>query len=372
MQSLFGGIMMLRWFFSGFALLSLTALASAQSSLSYRPITAPAPAPEPSTGPGSHGWPASQTPPVYAPLPVLEAPPSGFAAMPQQGYAVLDAEGLPPLPGSLEDNFNNEVNARRAFRICTWNDYRISIFPNSLLWENGFADKRAPRLSLTGTNFKNPVTDNTLENSIGTTFAGFRIDTPGRDLAFQLDIFAVVHSRLSPEDLLATDYRFGVPLSFQYGNWRGKIAYEHTSTHLGDEYQRNSGNFPKNYAKDEVVIGLARDIDTLRIYGQVSYAFFQDLVGDPKRWRYDAGFQYVLPWSGGLSGAPYIAAHAVARGDVQYNPDVNAQIGWLWRNPYQRLANLRVFVEYNEGRSQFGQFAFDREKFYGIGIAADF
>ena len=59
-------------------------------------------------------------------------------------------------------------------------------------------------------------------------------------------------------------------------------------------------------------------------------------------------------------------------GELGVVTDCLVQVGWLWRNPYQRLANLRVFVEHSEGRSPFGQFVYDREKWTGVGIASDF
>ena len=44
----------------------------------------------------------------------------------------------------------------------------------------------------------------------------------------------------------------------------------------------------------------------------------------------------------------------------------------MWRNPHQRLANLRVFAEYYSGYSQYGHFYDQRERFYGIGLSGDF
>ena len=375
----------LRWLSPAAAAVGFAGASVAQTPAFYdRPIAATAPVPEPqSTGPGSHGWPGTVNPRPFgsqldgtpAPVapPVLEAPPSAFAGYQPTPYdAVPDAEGLRPLPGSLEDNFNREVAARRLFRVCTWNDYRVTGFPQTLLWESPLGDKRAPRFQALGTNLSNFVETKTFDGSIGGTLGLLRVDTPGRDLAFQLDAFAVVMSRLSPNDLIATDYRYGIPLTFQRGDWRGKLSYEHTSSHLGDSYLVATGRLPIRYAKDEVVVGLSRDFDSLRIYGQAAYAFRQSLFGDPKRGRFEGGFQYVCPYPTGFSGTPYIAAHVTSRGELQYNPDGLVQVGVLWRNPYQRLANLRVFVEYYQGRSPFGQFVYDREKWTGVGIASDF
>jgi hypothetical protein len=347
----------------------------------------PAPAPDPqSTGPGSHGWPGTASPrPTWSPLdayppppppplpPVLETPPSAFT-----GYnvpppvIVPDAEGLPPLPGSLEENFNRELGARRLFRVCTWNDYRITGFPQTLLWQPPIAEKRAPRFQALGTTLDNYANSRTLDSSIGNTLGLLRVDTPGRDLSFQLDAFAVVHTRHTPANILVQDYRYGIPLTWRRGLWSGKLSYEHTSSHVGDDALFAGAVTPIRYSKDEAVLGVARDFDSLRVYGQVSYAFKQNLIDRPKKYRFDAGFQWVCPFATGFSGAPYIAANVTSRGELKYNPDGLAQVGWMWRNPYQRLANLRVFVEYYQGHSPFGQLIYQREKWTGVGIAADF
>ena len=331
-----------------------------------------------STGPGSQGWPVplGQTAPQVvqpSPTPLLETPPSAFSGQPSPGV-VLDQEGLPPLAGSLSDDFNKEVAGRRSFQYCNWENTRVSLFPSTLLWEPPLASKREARLQVMPTNFQNYVNKWTLETSIGTTAGILRVEPAGRDLAYQLDVFGVVHTRLSPDDLMASDYRFGVPLTARWGNWQGKLAYEHTSAHLGDEFQRNTGRLPINFAKDEAVLGVSRTFPefALRVYGQVSYAFMQDLAGDPDRKRYDAGFQWVCQVPTGLSGAPFVAAHIEARGDQDFDPNFVAQVGWLWRNPYQRLANFRVYAEYYKGRSPYGQFFKEREDFYGLGFACDY
>jgi hypothetical protein len=299
---------------------------------------------------------------VRQPLPTGEAKPVGQRPV-----------DLKPLPGSLEYSFEQELANREAQRLIIWNGTTIQNFPTTLLWEPVYASKREPRMMIGGTNYQNYVNDRTLETSIGTTIGLWRITPPGHDWAFQVDLFGVVHTRLSPQDLMAADYRFGVPITFRWEDWHGKIGYEHTSTHLGDEYQRNTGVLPYNFSKDELVTGLGRYFldRSLRVYGQVSYAFSQDLLNDPNRFRFDSGFQYVVPnW--GSSGSPFVAAHADFQGVLGFNPNINLQAGWLWRNPTQRLANARVFVEYYRGRSPYGQFAFVREDFYGVGAALDF
>lgn len=332
----------------------------------------PAPSPAPATGPTSYGWPQPTAP--VAPPSVLEAPPSGFAALPPGGPYLLDAEGMTPLPGSLEENLNKEAAARRSFRYCTWNDLRITMFPSTLLWTPPLAEKRAARLGATATDLDRYGKNYTVDSSIGTTVGLLRVDTSGHDLAYQFDFFAVAHLRTTPQDVIAADYRFGIPLTWQWGDWHGKLAYERTQSHLGDDYLRLNGLPPANkFVRNEVVLGLDRNFDGLRLYGTVGYAFSQEGMPDrSKKLRFDGGFEYVMPQATGFSGTPFVACHVDAREATGYNPNAVAQVGWLWRNPYQRLANLRVYAEYYKGRSQFGQFQYDRESFYGVGIAGDF
>ena len=344
-------------------------------------------------------------PPISQPLPMPASPPVNNLAVPVQpsytlpgtagmGYPLLESQPMyqrqplptgeatpvyarpvdvKPLPGSLEYSYEMELAAREQQRQLIWNGTTIQNFPSTLLWEVPFASKREPRMMVQGTSYENYVNTRTLETSIGTTLGLFRITPPGHDWAFQIDFFGVVHSRLSPEDLMASDYRFGVPLTFHWADFHGKISFEHTSAHLGDEYQRNTRVLPYNFSKDEAVLGVGHYFleRSLRVYGQVSYAFFQDVVNDPNRYRYDLGFQYIAP-GGGSVGSPFIAAHVDYQGLQKFQANYNAQAGWIWRNPTQRLSNVRVFAEYYKGRSPYGQFLFNREDFYGVGLSCDF
>ena len=350
------------------------------------------PAPTPLMTPGQP-TPTSPQAGTLAPMPaLLESNPAPAASGGQPADVFLAPNGKPPLPGTLEDTFNQELAARRLFRDCGWDGVRYTLFPSTLLWQPPIALLRDPRMSVIASTYNNYVNTYTIDNSIGGTIGFFRQDITGADLSFQQDLFAVVHTRLSPDDLIASDYRFGFPLSFRRGDWTGKIAYEHTSAHLGDEYLRNTGRLPINFSKNEVVFGLSRYVPEiwLRLWGQYSYAFTQDLVGRPETVtapdgtqvvrssgkpdpsRFDAGFEIAYPYATGFTGAPYLAASVEANGLYKYNPNVVAQVGWRWHNPFQRLANVRVYGQYYSGHSQFGQFYFEKEHFFAVGLAGDF
>ena len=72
------------------------------------------------------------------------------------------------------------------------------------------------------------------------------------------------------------------------------------------------------------------------------------------------------------NGTPFAAANVEYRGDQNFHPNYTIQAGWLWRNPTQRLGNVRVFVERYDGRSPFGQNIALREQFTSVGFGFDY
>ncbi len=284
---------------------------------------------------------------------------------------------LPALPGSVEDQYQRELRAREELTARTPEGNIFTFLPNTLLWEPALAVKRDPRLQLLATNLKNYKGNFTLDTSIGGTMGLFRYEFPGSDTSVQLDMFGLVLTRLSPDDLMAADYRFGLPISWQRGWWSGKIGYEHTSAHIGDEQQQARGLFTRSFAKDELVLGLSRIFyEQLRIYGHLAYAFnFQvpDVESTTKhRSRADIGFEWYDRKPTGFWGTPFVAGNVEVRGDQGGKSNLTVQAGWLWKNPYQRFGMARVFVEHYRGQSPYGQFIRDRETFTSFGFGFDY
>ena len=282
-------------------------------------------------------------------------------------------EGLRPLPGTLGDTLEREYAARELFRHTTWRQTVWTLFPTSLLWEPPMASRREPRMAAEYTSLANYRNDWTLATSIGGTQGLFRAEPIGSATKYQLDIFGVVQTRLSPDDLIAADYRFGFPVSIERGPWHAKIAYEHTSAHLGDEAIVNGGFTMSRYAKDELVLGGGRWFnDCLRLYLQLGWAFYQDLPKEYERGRFDIGFEAYRRGPTGWQGTPYAAGNLELRGEQDYATNLNVQVGWLWRNPELRIAQFRVYGGYYTGNTQYGQFFETKENFGFIGIAGDY
>ncbi len=353
------------------AVLGVVGPAAAQS----QPTSVPVPTiPElaapsaPTAGPGSLGWPQPVLPPT---TPLLETPPSGLVAPP------VDTLSAAPLPGSLEEQLAQEYDARKLFRYCTWNGVTLTAMPRDLLWQPPFAIKREPRMVLLPTTLDNYRDNWTLDTSIGATVGMWRADLPGHDLSFQFDIAAVVHTRLTPDDLTAHDYRFAFPLTARWGPWHAKLAYEHTSAHIGDELIRAQRlvDIP-GMSRDEIVVGVGRWLwNQLRVYGQVAYGArlaYSTGFTEKFRYRFDYGFEWYHPGPTGWAGTPFAALNLDHRGDRNFDANVTAQVGWLWRNPYERLANIRLFGEYYTGVSPYGVFFQTKESFFAVGLSCDY
>lgn len=327
---------------------------------------------------------AQDPPPVVTPSNPLPAPAEMLNPSPLPAVSPATtltqpafADPLPPLPGSVEDRYLKELDDRRQFQTQTWRGTYVTALPNSLLWAPPLAVKKEPRIQVLSTDVPNAGGGRTYDTSVGMTAGLVRGEFEGADFAAQVDVFGVVFTRFSPDELLLADYRFGVPVTFRWNWWQAKVSFERTAAHLGDDFIRRTGQVAARFEKKEVVLGVGRYLyDNLRVYGQVGYAYsFQvpGLEGTPReKTRFDLGAEWSFRCSTGWAGTPFVAANAEFRGDQNYDANYVIQAGWLWRNPTQRLGTCRVFAEYYVGHSPYGQALQNRERSIGVGFGVDY
>lgn len=249
------------------------------------------------------------------------------------------------------------------------------LLPRTLLWTPPLANPLEPRFYVKGTTLQNNNVENPLDTAIGGTLGLVRYHPTGRnDKAWQLDFFAVCFSRWDNQgDGVGVDWRVGVPLTFAQGPWEGKIAYEHTSTHLSDEFAEHTGRKRISNTRDEIVLGLAyRFLDDFRAYGILGFALSRHIPGDDKSpLRFDCGLEWCSPCATGWHGRPFAAVDLEFRGEQDHQANFNSQIGWIWRG-YDYGRAFRVALEYYTGRSTYGQFYLDRENWLGVAVLYDF
>jgi hypothetical protein len=199
------------------------------------------------------------------------------------------------------------------------------------------------------------------------------VDGP-RPGGFQLDVDAAAFPRLdlrNNNDLVATDFRGGFPLTFGYGPWEAKLGYYHVSSHLGDEFLIRHPGFPRiNYVRDEVVLGVAYRIrPSLRLYSEAAYAFNTD--GGAQPWHFQFGAECSELGPTGFRGSPFIAVNGHIREEVNWGGSLTAQAGWQWRGDGPGHL-LRVGVNYFNGITEQYSFLNEHEQFVGVGTWYDY
>jgi hypothetical protein len=191
---------------------------------------------------------------------------------------------------------------------------------------------------------------------------------------FQVDVEAAALVRLNFDegmDVQATDYRVGVPFTYGWENKAIKFGYWHVSSHLGDEFiLRNAPNFTRyNYAKDSLVFGYSEYVtQKLRLYGEASWAFWSD-VAEP--WEFQFGFDYAPRCPTGFHGAPFLAANALLRQELDFGGHFVVQTGWAWRAD-EGGGLLRLGVHYFNGKSSQRSFWNQSEQQIGMGVWYDY
>ncbi len=192
---------------------------------------------------------------------------------------------------------------------------------------------------------------------------------------WQLDIEGAAFPRMSLEperdrDLVSSDFRFGIPLTFRSGRWEGKLAYYHFSSHLGDEFLLTFPDATRiNYVRDAVVLGVAlRPCPELRLYTEADWAFNGD--GGGRGWQFQFGAELSPAYPTGMFGAPFLAVAGHIREEIDFGGSLTAQTGWAWRGQSGHLA--RVGVHYFNGKSSQFQFFDQHEEQIGLALWYDY
>ncbi len=248
---------------------------------------------------------------------------------------------------------------------------RYTALPATLIWQPPLASQQEPRMWVRSSNANG---ESTIDTAIGTTrgLMNLLLDEE-RELAIQLDFFAVVFTRFNERRLLtAVDYRVGAPITAAWRDWRFKFGFEHSSSHIGDEYAAVTGKQQMVHVRDELVFGVARNLtQRWKVYGQFAYAVnTSELIGD-QRDRFNLGTEWGLRQATDWRGSPFLAYDLTFRADQSHHPNHTLQLGWQIIDPISER-RLRAFLELYRGLSPFGQFYRDHESWLGVVVSFDF
>ncbi len=253
-------------------------------------------------------------------------------------------------------------------------NWRTEIMPDGLIYRSYQAGPRESRMQLNmfqETSSNQTLWDVTLGGRRGIWRYGN--GNPQKPEGWQLDIEGAALVRLNRDqnsDVDASDFRFGVPLTYGWGRWQYKMAYYHLSSHLGDELiERTPGVIRKNYVRDAILFGASfNPSPAWRLYGETGYAFFADGGAEP--WEFQFGVEYSQPGPTGSRGTPFFATNAHLREESNFGGDYTAQVGWLWRGETGSL--FRTGFQFLAGKSNSYQFFNESEQQFGGAIWYDY
>jgi hypothetical protein len=246
--------------------------------------------------------------------------------------------------------------------------------PDGLIYHSYLAGVRESRLASVWEYVKGYgwVWDSTLGGRVGILRYGTQNGI--RPEGWQLDVEAAAFPQLDigqDLDLIAVDFRAGVPLTYGFDRYQGKFGYYHVCSHLGDEITPLATTLHQtDYIRDAIVWGNAYYLtDDLRIYAEVSWAFHT--YGEAKPWEFQIGAEYSpVSHEGDFSGSPFLAFDAEFRQDVNYEATLVLQAGWQWRSISNHL--LRIGAQFYTGKNEVLQLLDSNERMVGIGTWYDY
>ena len=196
------------------------------------------------------------------------------------------------------------------------------------------------------------------------------------DQGFQLDVEAAFLGQFDADyslDNIGWDGVWG--LIFSWANGKGfaaKLASQHDSSHVGDEYAERTGRERIDYTRAEVAFGLSLAFfNHWRVYGEAGYAYDMRNTQLQEPWRVEGGLEFEDAhrfWKGRLGY--YAAIDVVAYEESDWQRDITIQAGLVL--PVTTLVRTyRLGLEYRDGRSVIGEFFQDRETYWALGLWVD-
>mgnify|MGYP006424381533 CR=1 FL=1 len=206
------------------------------------------------------------------------------------------------------------------------------------------------------------------EAAISASAAVLRLAGRDADDALIVGLESAAFARFSfqvvTRELVNTDWIFTVPLVWHRGRHWFRWRYYHTSSHLGDEYQRRFGPSSINFSRDgadlSAFLGLTQK---LGVYGLV----FLSANSHPEQrrlWELRTGVE-LDPGEGRL-WQPFLSADIHGEQGADWEPRLTVQCG-LWL-PHVQGRPLQLALQGIVGPSPLGQFREHHSGRLGLGI----
>ncbi len=310
----------------------------------------------------------------------IEQPPAPIRFDPIYSDCVGDA---PPMAGAAGGMMGGNLAALNGANggycppdglLCglTSPTWQWTFLPQGFLYHTYWASAAEPRLStqIFESFGDGPYLDSSIAGRIGFVRFGERYSEEG----FQIDLLVGAKLRQDVDDemdMVGTDYRYDIPLTYRRGQHAWKFGFYHVSSHTGDEFLIRNPGYPRlNYYRDSLYLGYSYYMfPELRLYGEMDYAFSRDVS---KPWQLQFGFDYGPVHPTRIHGAPFFALNVHLREEVNWGGNVNIQGGWAWRGEGLGAGTLRTGPYFYNGKSPQFSFYNQSEQQLGWGLWYDF
>ena len=197
-----------------------------------------------------------------------------------------------------------------------------------------------------------------LEASIGSTLPVLLLSSPGADDPVVVGIEAAVFARFGLQilerELIATDWVFSVPVIWHHESGWTRFRFYHTSSHMGDEYNRRFEDPGVNFSRDAAeILTFRRFHKGLGMWAGVRYGYNVH-PQEHERWVLRGGGQLEADPSSGTS--PYFLATDLEwEQSPGWEPRVEIRVG-RWLSDIEGRRVLTVSLSLLSGPSPLGQF----------------
>ncbi len=288
-------------------------------------------------------------------------------------YLQLDTLLSDPMGDSEE-----EQEIENDYTFSLGQKWRGVINPGSDLFPRYIADPIRPGMSIT----RLMVTDSDISEAgdtrytirLGAHWGFLRIHPRGEpDRGFQLDMEAGFLGQFDADfslDNIGWDGLWGVLLTWANGKgFAAKLATQHDSSHVGDEFAERTGRKRINYTRAELAFGLSSAfLKHWRLYGEAGYGYDLRNADLQAPWRVKGGLEFEDAHRFWKERAGYYGAIDVtATEELDWQRDVTIQAGFVL--PVGGLARTyRLGIEYRNGRSMIGEFFQENETHWAVGF----
>ena len=173
------------------------------------------------------------------------------------------------------------------------------------------------------------------------------------------------------QDSVAWEGIFGLQAVFRdHDDFAWHLGTKHYSSHVGDEYAERTGRTRTQYTREEWRAGIAWTFNEhYTFYSDIAYAFSLRNKDLQDHGRAQIGLQYEKPsvFLDGKAGW-YSALDISAYEEDDWDKNITFQVGFAMPTRDRRW---RFGLEYYDGRSQYGEFFQNKDKYASIGIWMD-